>query len=108
MPDEGGLSYRTVKQLNDLIDHKLPGRPSFRCKELVIGQERLQFHYRDALESIRSLFGDPQYAQDLVFVPERHYVSHERKSRVYHEMYSCDWWWSIQVRLSLSLRSMAD
>ncbi|KAN0111330.1 hypothetical protein V8E52_008605 [Russula decolorans] len=29
VPDTLGLSYHTVKELNDLIDHKLPGRPSF-------------------------------------------------------------------------------
>ena len=81
-----GLSYHTVKQLNELVDYKLPGRPSFQCKELVIGQECLEFYYRDILGCIRSLYGDPQYAQDLVFAPERHYTSHERKSRVYHEM----------------------
>jgi hypothetical protein len=93
-----GLSYRSVKGLNDFIDHRLPGRPPFYCKVLDIGHERLEFYYRDALECIRSLFGDPQYAQDLVFAPERHYTDHERKTRVYHEMYTCDWWWSIQVR----------
>lgn len=93
-----GLSYHSVKQLNDFIDHELPGRPSFQRKELIIGKERLEFYYRDVLESIRSLLGDPQYAQELVFAPERHYTCHERKSRVYHEMYTCDWWWTIQVR----------
>ena len=86
-----------MAQLNNFIDTKLPGRPPFRRKELVIGQERLEFYCRDALECIRSLFGDPQYVQDLVFAPERHYIDHERKSRLYHEMYTCDWWWTIQV-----------
>jgi len=108
MPDEVGLSYRTVKQLNNLIDHKLPGWPPFQSKELLISQERLHFHYRDALECIRSLFGDPQYAQDLVFAPERHYTSHERESHLYHKMYACDWWWTIQVRISVPLRCIAD
>lgn len=84
--------------MNEFIDHKLPGRPTFQRKELVIGKERLEFYYRDVLESIRCLFGDPQYAQELVFAPERHYTSDERKSRVYHEMYTCDWWWTNQVR----------
>ncbi|KAN0103997.1 hypothetical protein V8E52_011427 [Russula decolorans] len=99
VPDTLGLSYHTVKELNDLIDHKLPGRPSFRRKELIIGQERLEFYCRDVLECIRSLFGDPQYAEDLVFAPERHYTSRERKSRLYHEMYTCDWWWTIQEEI---------
>jgi hypothetical protein len=94
-----GLSFHTVKELNALIDDNLPGRPTFRRKEVLIAGERLEFYCRDALESIRSLFGDPQFANELVFAPERHYTNHERKSRLYHEMYTCDWWWMIQVRV---------
>lgn len=108
MPDALGLSYRSVKELNDLIDHKMPGRPLFRRKDVIIGQERVEFYYRDVLECIRSLFGDPQYAEDLVFAPERHYTTHERKSRLYHEMYTCDWWWTIQVRKLDLIYSFTD
>jgi hypothetical protein len=57
--DALGLSYHTVKQLNAFIDNNLPGRPAFHRKELVIGDERLEFYSRGALECIRSLFGDP-------------------------------------------------
>jgi hypothetical protein len=31
-----GLSYRTTKQLNDIIDKKLPGLPPFECQKLKI------------------------------------------------------------------------
>ena len=98
MPNVLGISYNTVNELNEFIDHMLPGCLPFRRKELVIGQERLEFYCRDILGCIHSLFGDPQYAHDLAFAPERHYMSHERKSRLYHEMYTCDWWWMVQVR----------
>jgi len=95
--DKFGLSYRTAKQLNDIIDNKLPGRPSFRCKELLIGEERLEFYYRDVIECIRSLYGDPEFVQDLVFAPERHYTSTECTCRIYNEMHMGDWWWMVQV-----------
>ena len=110
MSESLGLSFHTVKQLNNFIDNKLPGRPSFQCQEMVIGQERLDFYYRDVLECIRSLFGDPQYVQDLIFAPAQHYTTHERKSRLYHEMYTCDWWWTIQVLFDLQflIRSFTD
>jgi Plavaka transposase len=65
---------------------------------LNIGGEKLEFYSRDGLECIRSLYGDPQFTQDLVFAPERHYTSRERTSRLYNEMYTCDWWWTVQVR----------
>jgi Plavaka transposase len=96
--DKLGLSYRTVNELNNIIDNKLPGRPPFRCKELVVGGERLEFYCRDIIECIRSLYGDPQFARDLVFAPERHYTSTERTSRIYNEMHTGDWWWMVQVR----------
>ena len=106
--DKLELSYHTIKQLDDLLDNNLPQHPSFRCKEQVVGDERLKFYYRDVLECIRLLFGDPQYAKDLVFAPERQYTSQERKSRLYHEMYVCDWWWTIQVRVFQWERSIPD
>jgi len=96
--DNLGLSYRTVKQLNNIIDNKLPGHPPFRCKELIIGGERLEFYYRDVIECIQSLYGDPGFVQDLVFAPERHYTSAERTCRIYNEMHTGDWWWMVQVR----------
>ena len=97
MPNVLGISYSTVNELNKFINQKLPGCLSFQRKELAIGQEHLESYCRDILECIRSLFGDPQYAHDLTFAPERHYTSHKRKSHLYHEMYTCDWWWKVQV-----------
>ena len=94
-----GLSYRSVKELNTFIDDNLPRRPPFQCMELMIGHEHLEFYYKDMLDCIESIYGDPQYAKDLVFTLEQHYTDHECKSRLYHEMYTCDWWWEIQVRI---------
>lgn len=93
-----GLSYRTVNELNSLIDG-LPGRPSFECRDICFGNETYQFHFRDVLQCIRAIYGDPRFAQDLVFAPERHYEDHERTRRVFSDMYTGDWWWSTQVRV---------
>ena len=96
--DKLGLSYRSVQDLNNIIDTGLPGRPRFQCNILDIGDEQLEFYSRDVLECIRSLYGDPSWAQDMAFAPERHYTSHTRTSRLYNEMYTSDWWWTVQVR----------
>ena len=96
--DKLGLSYRTVKQLNSIIDNQLPGRPPFQCKVLFIGNERLEFYCCDIIECIRSLYGDPKFVQVLVFAPERHYTSPECTCRIYNEMHTGDWWWLVQVR----------
>jgi len=86
-----------MKQLNDIIDNQLPGRPPFRCKELVIGEERLEFYYRDIIECIQSLYGDPEFVQDLIYTPERHYTSTERTCCIYNKMHTSTWWWMVQV-----------
>jgi hypothetical protein len=92
------LSYRTTRELNSIIDNNLPGPPSFQCRELVIGHERLQFFCRDTLLCIRSLYGTPEFMQYLVFAPEQHYTDSERTCRVVNEMHTGDWWWTVQVR----------
>ncbi|KAH9030534.1 hypothetical protein EDB85DRAFT_2074297 [Lactarius pseudohatsudake] len=97
--DKLGLSYRTSVELNKLIDKALPGRPSFQCEDLTIGGEDLQFHYREIVPCIRALFGNLEFAHELVFAPERHYTDAERTCRVYSEMHTGDWWWSVQTLL---------
>ena len=72
--DRLGLSYRTPNELNNIIDKELPGRPQFKCQDLVIAGETLQFYYRDIIPCIRTLYGDPEFVRDLVFAPECHYT----------------------------------
>ena len=80
------------------IDTVLPGRPAFQCLKLQIGEESLEFYHRDVLDCIRSIYGDPEFAQDLVVTPERHYTDPGWMERVYSEMHTGDWWWAVQVR----------
>jgi hypothetical protein len=87
-----------MQELNDIIDNHLDGPPSFQCKELHIGNERLEFYYRDTLQCIRTLYGDPAFVQDLALSPVQHYTSAEQTNRIVNEMHTGDWWWSIQVR----------
>ncbi|KAI9429265.1 hypothetical protein H4582DRAFT_1827220 [Lactarius indigo] len=93
-----GLSYSTSNELNSIID-KLPGPPPFKSDVLEVGGEHLQFHHRDIILCIQALFGKPEFARDLVFAPERHYADAERICRVYSEMHTGDWWWSVQTSL---------
>ncbi|KAH8979571.1 hypothetical protein EDB86DRAFT_2814449, partial [Lactarius hatsudake] len=48
---------------------------------------------------IWTLFGNPEFAHDLVFAPERHYTDSTQTCRIYDEMYMGDWWWSVQTTL---------
>ncbi|KAF8257783.1 hypothetical protein EI94DRAFT_1918962 [Lactarius quietus] len=94
-----GLSFHTSKELNDIIDNQLPSTPTFKTHDVVIGGEDLQFHYRDLIPCIRALFANPEFAHDLICAPERHYTDSSRKHRIYNEMHTGDWWWSVQMAL---------
>ncbi|KAH9041565.1 hypothetical protein EDB85DRAFT_2242145 [Lactarius pseudohatsudake] len=97
--DKLGLSYRTPNELNNIIDKELPERPQFKCEDVSIAGNTFQFYYRDVLQCIRTLYGNPEFAHDLVFAPERHYTDHERTCRVYSEIHTGDWWWAVQTSL---------
>ncbi|KAH9075024.1 hypothetical protein EDB83DRAFT_2515877 [Lactarius deliciosus] len=90
------LSYRNTRELDAIIDQELPGRPPFKCWDLLIGGETLHLYYRDIIQCLWSLFGDPELARDMVFTPERHYTERDRTCRVYSDMHTGDWWWAVQ------------
>jgi hypothetical protein len=96
-----GLSFDSTKELNDVIDKVLPGRPAFETRSLVIGGETLELHFRDILACIRCIYGDPEFARDLAIAPERHYTDQAQTDRVFSEMNTGDWWWAVQVRKSI-------
>jgi hypothetical protein len=95
--DKLDLSYSTSGELNKIID-ALPGPPPFETKALLIEGERLHFHCRNIILCVKALFGNPEFAEDLFLAPERHYTDAERTCRVYNEVHTGDWWWSVQVR----------
>lgn len=95
-----GLSYKTVQELNKKID-KLPGRAPFVSKDMAIGGEVFTFYYWEIIPCLRALFGDPEFQHDLIFAPERHFTNEDRTHRIYSDMHTGDWWWSVQVRYSV-------
>ncbi|KAI0798229.1 hypothetical protein C8Q75DRAFT_790644 [Abortiporus biennis] len=51
-----GLSYKNSRELNQIIDKKLPSPPPFQRKELVIAGEHMELHYRDIMECIKIIY----------------------------------------------------
>ncbi|KAG1844739.1 hypothetical protein C8R48DRAFT_617813 [Suillus tomentosus] len=95
-----GLSYRNSRELNHIIDSKIPARrPRFRRQEILVAGEAFDVYFRDILQCVKALFGDPELAPHLVFAPERHYSNEDKTQRIYHDMYTGDWWWHTQKRL---------
>ncbi|KAI1782434.1 hypothetical protein LXA43DRAFT_905807 [Ganoderma leucocontextum] len=94
------LSFKTAQQLNSIIDKKLPGgRPRFQREEIVVAGEAFEVFFRNILECIRALYGDPEFAPLLLLVPEKHYTDSSKTDRVYFDMNTGKWWWATQEEL---------
>jgi hypothetical protein len=57
-------------------------------------------HYRDPVDVIRGLWGDPKLARSMRYKPVKVYSRKDRRTRkrIYGEMWTGKWWHAIQVR----------
>ncbi|KAG1794381.1 uncharacterized protein HD556DRAFT_1431983 [Suillus plorans] len=94
-----GLSFKNSRELNMIIDNELPGRPKFKREQIIIADQAFDIYYCDIIECIKALFGDPNFAQYLVFVPERQYADEDKTVHLYHDMHTGKWWWDCQKKL---------
>ncbi|KAG2045778.1 hypothetical protein BDR06DRAFT_977962 [Suillus hirtellus] len=94
------LSYRNSRELNNIIDKKLPTcRPQFRRQEVVFAGEAFDVYFRNIVECVKALYEDPEFAPYIVFVPERHYADKEKTMQLYHDMHTGKWWWRTQKEI---------
>ncbi|KAL5512790.1 hypothetical protein ACEPAG_3056 [Sanghuangporus baumii] len=92
-----GLSYRNARELNAVIDKQIPSRrPLFHRREIVVGGTQVDLYSRDTMECIRALLGAPEFANELILQPERHFADDEERIQVYHDMHTGEWWWAAQ------------
>ena len=92
------LSFKNSRELDIIIDGRLSsGRPQFVRREIKVAGEIFEVFYRDVIQCVRALFGDPEFAGILVFTPERHYTDADHTTRVYFDMHTGRWWWETQV-----------
>jgi len=106
----GQLAARSARDIKISID-QLPAPASFNHQEVFASgvAEPFDLYWRNPLEVIGDLLADPNFADNMAFAPERRYTDINRKSRLYNEMHTGDWWWEIQVRthpVSLYCRSI--
>jgi hypothetical protein len=108
------LSYKNSRELNKIIDKQLPSHPKFRCEQIVIAGEAFDIFYRDVIECVKALYGDPDFANFSVFALEHHYADKEQTVWLYYDMHTGKWWWDTQVSLyfedfcSLKLTDVLD
>ena len=53
----------------------------------MLAGEAFNIFYWDIMECIRALYGDPEFARHLIFVPERHYMDEAQSRRMYYDMH---------------------
>ncbi|KIO16784.1 hypothetical protein M407DRAFT_12650 [Tulasnella calospora MUT 4182] len=88
----------------------LPKGPRFSCETVTITgdildaqgrrmKEEAELWLRDPVECVRELMGRVSLQSSMAYCPTRVYTGEDRKTRIFEEMWSADWWWEIQDKL---------
>lgn len=64
--------------------------------------EEGELWYRDPVECIAELISNPSFNNSIAYHPERVYANKAGTNRIYDEMWTADWWWDIQVSLTVN------
>jgi hypothetical protein len=51
-------------------------------------EDKHTIHYRDPLQAINSLLGNPAYASDIVYRPGKTFTDSSKSKRIYNEMWT--------------------
>ncbi|KAG2356418.1 hypothetical protein BDR07DRAFT_1453416 [Suillus spraguei] len=98
--DKLDLSYQNSRDLNKIIDSKIPAyRPRFQQQDILVAGEAFDVYFRDIIECVKALYGDPELVPYLMFAPEQHYSDKDKTQHVYHDMHTGQWWWHTQILL---------
>ncbi|TFY64417.1 hypothetical protein EVJ58_g2643 [Rhodofomes roseus] len=96
-----GLSYKDIRQLYLKVDD-IPERASWKTSSLAFPDRPDDVHlvrYRDIIEAIKALLGNPAYAKDIVYRPRRAFTDSTKTKRIFTEMWTGIWWKSVQTLL---------
>ncbi|KAJ7751238.1 hypothetical protein DFH07DRAFT_745544 [Mycena maculata] len=112
--DRAKPSYTGKKDFFEKID-ELPGGVKWECKEFnvkgdlpdldkdptgaTMRKETVELWWRDPVECVRELMGNPMFRDVMRFAPEELYADEKGEIRVINEMWTGDWWKEIQKRL---------
>ncbi|KAG9054398.1 hypothetical protein FS842_005248 [Serendipita sp. 407] len=96
-------SFGSGATLRDRVE-LLPGGTS-RWKEAKVHpisgrtSDSVVLLYRDPLGVIQELFSRPSLAPYLEFAPKRVWSDNSKRSRIYSEISTGEWWWDTQAKL---------
>src|SRR5262249_46304202 len=60
-------------------------------------KQNSQLWLHDPINVIQRLISTPEWADKIDYCPIQEWQSPERKTRIYSEMWTGDWWWDMQV-----------
>lgn len=105
-------SYTRKKDFFEKID-SLPGGVKWQCRTLdtkgdlpdldkdptgaTMKSERLDLWWRDPVECVAELIGNPAFKDAMRYAPQKLYADKEGEVEVIDEMWTASWWWEIQV-----------
>jgi Plavaka transposase len=93
------LSYHNIRGLHKKVD-SVPPRAKWKTRELWYKsdpEDKHIIHYRDPKELISALLGNPAHAKDIVYRPKKVFTDSMKTSRIYNEMWTGEWWNTVQV-----------
>ncbi|KAJ6560916.1 hypothetical protein B0H10DRAFT_1966807 [Mycena sp. CBHHK59/15] len=61
--------------------------------------ETLELWYRDPVDCIRELMGNPVFRDVMQYAPQKLFEDVAGKSEIINEMWTADWWWKLQKLL---------
>lgn len=64
-------------------------------------REFLELWWRDPVECVQELIGNPAFCNVMKYAPERLYADPDGKVQIIDEMWTGSWWWEIQVGVAL-------
>ncbi|KAF5328932.1 hypothetical protein D9758_016819 [Tetrapyrgos nigripes] len=99
-------SFHNKKEFLEAIDG-LPGGVSWNLEEVTMtgsridndGQpltETLELWYRDPMECIAELMGNPMFCNVMKYAPEKLFLDLGQEIEVVNEMWTGSWWWDRQ------------
>ena len=100
------LSFKNVRELFGKVD-SIPDRALWHEGTIAFPDkpdEEYAVRYRDILEAIQALLGNPAHMKHIVYRPKRVFTDQSRTNRIYTEMWTGLWWNTVQVS-SLSIVS---
>lgn len=106
MKERLGVSFKNSREMLTTVD-KIPERfGPWVTKRLSFKDSPKEFYlirHRNPIEAIQGLWGDPAFAEHLVYKPAKIFRNDRRgkKNRIYNEMWTGALWNGIQVDLKL-------